>query len=272
MIRFGVSTVEHQPRLTPAMSLHALCMHAVLHGLRVCRIPLVYVAPLPEASAAPLRDMIRHHGLRLVVHAPIVTPHHLEELFATIIEFYALLDATDAVIVCHLPSLSNADRAMFARLPAWVLRHLAIELTHQPTMQLLADIETYALPVIFDSLHYDAQFPWPYDPITALFACMDSWRDRTPLIHVSSQATALRHQRIAPQRGTHSDVLDTTHTLWLIRSILDAERSADIEIEAPGGLIAYHQLREAMGRVIPARMYATQIHPKGSTYAESHHH
>jgi hypothetical protein len=251
VIRFGTSSMDHTSRQTTAMSLHALCMHAVLHGLRVCRIPEAYIAPLPESTAAPLRALISHYGIRLVVHAPICAPYRLEAWFATVIEFFAILDAADAVIVCHLPVLSCADRAMFARLPDWVARHLAIELTHQRTATLLSDIDPYAIPVVFDSLHYDMQLPWPYEPINALFACMDSWGTRIPLVHLSSQATAVRGARHVPARGTHSDVLDPTHAVLFVRSILEADRHADIELEADAGVLAYGHIHEVLKRVVP---------------------
>ena len=267
MIRFGTSNMDHTPRQTTAMSLHALCMHAVLHGLRVCRIPAAYIAPLPESSAAPLRALISHYGVRLVVHAPIIAPYRLEAWFATVIEFFAILDATDAVIVCHIPVLSDADRAMFDRLPSWVLQHLAIELTHQRTAQLLADIDSYDIPVVFDALHYDVQLPWPYEPITALFACMDSWGTRTPLVHLSSQATAVRGAGQVPARGTHSDVLDIAHAVWCIRSIIAADRHADIELEADSGVLAYGQLHEVLRRIVPAA-HRDELHRhKGGTDA-----
>ena len=251
MIRFGVSTIGHRPRQTTVLSLHALLLHAIHEGLRVCRIPAAYIAPLAEASAEPLRILVQQYELRLVVHAPIVAPHRLEEWFATVIGFFAQLDAADAVIICHLPRLSRADQAMFERLPAWIVRHLAIELTHQPAAELIASIRGYIVPVVFDTLHYDSQLPWPYQPIDTMFLCMASWQGRTPLIHLSTQATAVGIRDSPPPRGQHSDVLAPMGAMWVVRSLLDAGHDADIEIEADGGMLAYRHLHETISRHIP---------------------
>ena len=251
MIRFGVSSSDHRPRQTTLLSLHALLLHTIHAGLRVCRIPAAYIAPLAEASAEPLRSLVQQYQLRLVVHAPIVAPYRLEEWFATVIGFYAQLDASDSVIICHLPRLTNADRAMFERLPAWVVRHLAIELTHQPATQLIASVTAYGVPVIFDTLHYDTQLPWPYQPIETMYLCMQSWHERTPLIHLSTQATTVGIRGTPPPRGQHSDVLAPMGAVWVIRSLVDTGQPADIEIEADSGMLAYRQLHETITRHVP---------------------
>lgn len=266
MIRFGTSKTDHSARRTTAISLHALCMQTIVHGLRVCRVPVAYIAPLPDASAAPLRTLIQQYGLRLVVHAPIVAPYRLEEWFASVVAFFSMLDAMDGVIVCHLPKLTANDRQMFARLPRHITQHLAVELTHQRTTRLLADIAAYDIPVVFDLLHYQVQLPWPYDPMHALFACMDSWGSRTPIVHLSSQATGIGPVGRIPARGTHSDVIDATDAVWVVRSLLDANRAADIELEADAGLLAYSQLCDVLERVIPAEQRVALIPQQGGTY------
>ena len=267
MIRFGTSSSDHTARRTTAMSLHALCMQTILHGLRVCRIPAAYIAPLPEESAAPLRMLVRHYGIRLVVHAPIVAPYRLEEWFAGVVAFFAMLDATDGIIVCHLPTMTEADRSMFTRLPDYIKQHLAVEVTHQRPARLLADIEAYGVPVVFDFLHYQVQLPWPYEPMRALFACIESWGTRTPVVHISSQATAMGPVGRMPARGTHSDGIDVTDALWIVRTLLDANRSADIELEANGGVVAYLQLRDVLERVVPPLQRHALFPQNGETYA-----
>ena len=251
MIRFGVSTHDYRPRQTTMLSLHALLLHAVHEGLGVCRIPAAYIAPLAEASAQPLRTLVQQYELRLVVHAPIVAPHRLEEWFATVIGFFAQLDAADAVIICHLPHLHRAERALFERLPAWIVHHLAVELTHQPAAELITQLSEYGVPVVFDTLHYDSQLPWPYHPIETMFLCMASWQGRRPLIHLSTQATGVGVRSTPPPRGQHSDVLAPMAAVWVVRSLIDAGHSSDIEIEADSGIIAYRHLNETLSRYIP---------------------
>lgn len=247
MIRYGTSRADYHARHSPALSLHALCMSIIQTDLRVCRIPAAYITPLAESSAAPLRALLQAYGVRCVVHAPITDPLTLEHWFADVIAFFAALDATDAVIVCHLPDWSAAACAALGQLPVWIRQHLAVELTSQPPGVLVQRLRAAEIPVVFDTLHYQAQAPWPYEPIAALFLCLDSWGARRPLVHLSSQSTALRANR-APPTGLHGDVLDTTAAVWYIRAVQDAGRAVDFEIEASSGLLAYTHLQRALVR------------------------
>lgn len=248
MIRFGTSRADYQTRHSPGLSLHALCMSVIQSDLRLCRIPAAYITPLAEATAAPLRALLRTYGIRLIVHAPLTNPDALETWFADVIAFFADLDATDAVIVCHLPDWSPAGCAALARMPGWVRRHLAVELTDQPPEVLVTRLAACGVPVVYDTLHYQQQVPWPFEPIPMLFTCLDSWGERTPLMHLSSQSTTMRPDATLPAPGQHGDVLDTGVAVWYLRALLESRRAVDIEIEATSGVVAYTHLQRALQR------------------------
>lgn len=260
MIRYGTTRADYHTRPTTALSLHALCLSAIQHDLRVCRIPTAYIGPLAESSAAPLRDLLQAYAVRLVVHAPMSTPLQLEGWFGRAIAFFGALDAPDALIVCHLPRWSVSECMALQRLPDWIRRHLAIELTDQPVDTLIERLAPSAIPIVFDTLHYQQQAPWPYEPIPAMFRCLDTWGERTPLLHLSTQATALRANAVPPPRGMHSDVLDTTTALWFIRALLDTARSVDIEIEANSGVVAYTHLQHALRQSMQGRRGGAVAH------------
>lgn len=245
MIRMGTAIFPNPTRGDNATWWHARCLAAVAHKQQVCRIPLQMIAPLPIAMYELIGALITAHQLRLVVHAPIAHPQQLITTFERIAAFFAACAAFDSVIVCHVPTWHDTQRRTLIKLSTTVRQFLAIEYTHGDFFEFLQHVASVDLPVVFDWLHYHQQTPWPYQPIDAATASINSWQARPALLHLSSPHTA--HIVTTPQgHGAHSDYLDAASGIWLLRSIKQAGMHADCELEVGAGPIALTQFQKAI--------------------------
>jgi hypothetical protein len=208
------------------------------------------IAPLPLAMYQLIGQLIEIHQLRLVVHAPIAHPQQLIATFERIAAFFAACAADDSVIVCHVPTWHDTQRRTLRQLPATVRHFLALEYTHGDFAEFFANATSVELPIVFDWLHYHQQAPWPYQPIDAAVASINTWQSRPALLHLSSPHTA-RTTATAGGHGAHSDYLDVASGIWLLRSIRQHGFVADCELEVGAGPIALTQFQHAIAQHAP---------------------
>jgi len=250
MIRMGTAIFPNPTRGDCATWWHARCLAAVAQHQQICRIPLQMIAPLPHAMYQLIGQLIATHQLRLVVHAPIAHPHQLITTFERVAAFYTACATYDSVIVCHVPTWHDTQRRTLMQLSIAVRQFLAIEYTHGEFYEFQQQVIQVGLPIVFDWLHYHQQAPWPYQPIDAAMACINSWQARPALIHLSSPHTA--PITTTPHgHGAHSDYLDVASGIWLLRSIKQAGMHADCELEVGAGPIALTQFQKAIIQQAP---------------------
>ena len=250
MIRMGTAIFPNPTRGDCATWWHARCLAAVARNQQLCRIPLQMIAPLPHAMYQLIGQLIVTHQLRLVVHAPIAHPQQLITTFERIAAFFAACAAHDSVIVCHVPTWHDTQRRTLIQLPVAVRHFLALEYTHGDFGEFFANATSVELPIVFDWLHYHQQAPWPYQPIEAAVASINTWQSRPALLHLSSPHTA-RTTATAGGHGAHSDYLDVASGIWLLRSIKQAAMCADCELEVGAGPVALTQFQKAIIQQAP---------------------
>ncbi len=250
MIRMGTAIFPNPIRGNCATWWHARILAAVAHHQQICRIPLQMIAPLPHEIFELIGQLIHQYELRLVVHAPIAHPHQLITTFEQIATFFAATNAADGVIVCHLPMWHETHFRTLSQLSAEVRQYIAIEYTHGEFSKFIQHITRVELPVVFDLLHYHQQAPWPYQPIDAAIACINSWQTRPALLHLSSPQTT--HRSPAPHGpGAHSDYLDVANGIWLLRCIKNTGLHADCELEVGAGPVALTHFHKAIVQLAP---------------------
>ena len=231
-MRFGSSTLEVALHPTSGLRLQARCMVAGTLGHGVVRIPHTFVTPIDHATATAIRQLIKMHQLRCVIHAPLIAPHTLLPHLTVYTDFLQDIEAHDGVIICHMTSASPTDWQALETLPAQVHQHLAVELTNQT----IDDLCEHSIPIIFDWLHYHIQSPWPYEPLTAAIRCHHTWGERRPLLHISSPDTADYGERHKHIHGRHSAYLDWIAAMHFIGQMTECVGDAfDVEIEASAG-------------------------------------
>lgn len=250
MIRMGTAIFPNPTRGDCATWWHARCLAAVAHKQQLCRIPLQMIAPLPLAMYQLIGQLITTHQLRLVVHAPIAHPQQLIATFERIAAFFVACAADDSVIVCHVPTWHDTQRRTLRQLPVAVRHFLALEYTHGDFAEFFANAMSVELPIVFDWLHYHQRAPWPYQPIDAAVASINTWQSRPALLHLSSPHTA-RTTATAGGHGAHSDYLDIASGIWLLRSIKQHGFVADCELEVGAGPIALTQFQHAITQHAP---------------------
>ncbi len=247
-MRIGSSSIPHTNRTTPALTVQTCCVQALVHGHGVVRLPATALHPSIIPTLGAITPLIRARNLRCVVHAPIASLAQLQPSFGTWQAILELLDPVAGVIVCHLPSFDVTSTTLLATLPAAIRACIALEHTHQSLPELVEYACCHQLGVVFDLLHYQQQYPWPYDAAQAAASCRASWRGRPPLIHVSSQAT----HHLVHGSGTHADRLDDAQVITFLRQLVTQMGSCfDVEVEAGQSFAACQQLIQRIQQQAP---------------------
>lgn len=265
-MRIGSSQLPHTHRQTGWLTIQSCCFQAITYGHGVVRIPHHVIDASVSAHVAQLAPLIHAHQLRCVVHAPLSDFASIEHWLRLCGQCLDALDPVGGTIVCHLMRNDAATRHwMQHRLPD-IATTIAIEHTHQPLSELLAFAETYALPVVFDLLHYHTQMPWPYDAAHAAQQCHDTWHEQRPLMHISSQATMQRHHR----PGAHSEMLDSAQVCTFLRQLYAKNPCEfDIEIEAQQSFGACQELLQVIAQRAPDLQQRLE-QPRGRSHGSSY--
>lgn len=261
-MRFGSSQHTLALHHTPHLRLHALLLSAVQAHHGVVRIPHSYITPLDDAARGVMRHITAHHHLRLVIHAPIVPPRYSEALLYEYGQFLTDIAVPDGVIICHMPTDTAHEWAFLATLPDALRRMIAIELTTQSIDTICGRAYQHGIPIIFDWLHYHLQAPWPYTPVAAALACMHTWPQHRPLIHLSSPDTADHGVHHTHAHGRHSAYLDWMTHMHFVGTLADSYPPGfDIEIEADAGTAAVTHFLQRCRRQSPVQWHSYWQHP-----------
>lgn len=254
-MRIGSSRLTVPDLPTVAHKIQALCSIAMHHHHGTVRIPHTYITPIDAHALTVIHQIIHTACLRIIVHAPIAPISMLADELVRYSEFLTQLNATDGVIICHMPTVSDGEWYAIAHLDAPIRQHLAIELTHQPIDVLIPHATAHQIPIVFDWLHYHIQAPWPYHPVTAAVQCRATWGHRRPLIHLSSPDTAA-HIHQPHSTGRHSAFLDWATHMYFVGQYADLVTSAfDVEIEATAGHAAVTHFLKQCRHYTPPQWY-----------------
>lgn len=234
-MRIGCSHIPHTQRHTAWLIIQSCCLQAIMHGHGVVRIPRDVLTDVELPRLAELAPLVAERGLRCVVHAPIGDVTTLSPWLQQCGQYLHVLDPQQGTIVMHLTRWDATVSRWFARHYTQIEGHVAVEHTHQDLEWLLATLAPYAVPIVFDWLHYHMQAPWPYDVAAAAWQCQQSWGCIRPLVHLSSPATTVQHQR----PGTHSELLDVAQICTFLRQLrVIGGTVCDFEVEAQHSFMA----------------------------------